>query len=110
MCKKMFQRLTAIGDICREANIETFGFTLDGNEHFDNAEKFIAYWDEISRCQELSEFFQHLLFVEQPIDRKNALSPDTAELFSKLAHQAASGHRRVRQRYQQRAHGTGLRL
>lgn len=64
------RRIAAIIDAHAPAQ---FAFSLDGNEQFHAAVDFIAYWNELVHDRELQDFFQHLLFVEQPFHRNQAL-------------------------------------
>jgi hypothetical protein len=52
-----------------------FAFTLDGNEQFRALDDFRSYWEQLTHAPALQPFFQHLLFVEQPLHRDVALQP-----------------------------------
>lgn len=66
------RRVAAI--ITKLAPVE-FAFSLDGNEQFRTLDQFRTFWEAILRSSDLSVFFQHLLFVEQPWHRDVALHP-----------------------------------
>lgn len=80
---KDIARLIQIAEIINENGLKDFGFTLDGNEQFNNAEEFKEFWLAIAKEPQLEEFFKHLIFVEQPIHRNKAISEDTKEVFNR---------------------------
>lgn len=53
-----------------------FAFTLDGSEQYTEVEPFRWAWEAIVAEPSLREFLGHLLFVEQPLRRDVALSPN----------------------------------
>jgi len=55
-----------------------FSFSLDGNEQFLSSESFHDFWQEITADRGLRDFFRHALFIEQPLNRKVALTPGVA--------------------------------
>jgi L-alanine-DL-glutamate epimerase-like enolase superfamily enzyme len=59
-----------------------YRFTLDGNEQFQSAEVFRAYWQAVSTRPTLKNFLTHLSFIEQPLHRDSALAPEVAAMFS----------------------------
>jgi len=74
------EKVTAIlAEHCRDG----FAFSLDGNEQFKSIEPFRAFWDEASRSGSLRAAFARLLFVEQPLHRDAALTPDVGEAFAR---------------------------
>jgi hypothetical protein len=52
-----------------------FAFSVDGNEQFRSVAEFRSYWEELIGNAHVQKFFQHLLFVEQPLHRDVALNP-----------------------------------
>ncbi|MBZ0257433.1 hypothetical protein K8I31_15305, partial [bacterium] len=72
------QRLMRIASLFDSIPLRDYAFTLDGNEQFKNVETFRDFWESALSYEELSTFFQHLLFVEQPIHRDFALSEEVA--------------------------------
>lgn len=67
------ERLTAIADLLADKCPEDYAFTLDGNEQFRTCRDFEGYWKRLTAVASLQKFWQHLIFVEQPIHRDNAL-------------------------------------
>jgi hypothetical protein len=72
-----FERLQSMQRIITELAPPEFAFTLDGNEQYQNSNDFRAFWELLSADRELEPFMRHLIFVEQPIKREYALSPET---------------------------------
>lgn len=70
------ERLIRIADAISHHAPADFAFTLDGNEQFPSMAAFRAYWEAVRQTHELASFFSHLLFVEQPVHRTNALHQD----------------------------------
>lgn len=66
-------RLKAIADLLVEKCPPDYAFTLDGNECFKTCRDFEEYWKRLIAIDGLGEFWEHLIFVEQPIHRDNAL-------------------------------------
>ena len=56
-------------------------FSLDGNEQFKSVDDFRKHWIRLTDNSTLSSFFQHLLFVEQPLHRDVALEKSVKEGF-----------------------------
>jgi L-alanine-DL-glutamate epimerase-like enolase superfamily enzyme len=75
-------RLEQIARIIQETASSEFRFSLDGNEQFHSVGAFREFWETISRQTHLQPFLGHLLFVEQPLHRDDALQPAVAEFFS----------------------------
>ena len=51
-----------------------FAFSLDGNEQFQSVTAFRDHWNILHAEPELDTFFDHLLFIEQPLHRDGALN------------------------------------
>ena len=79
---KDVKRLTEIATILYENKIYDYGFTLDGNENFEDAEDFVNLWENLRKETTLEELLSHLIFVEQPIKRTTALSEETKKVFT----------------------------
>ena len=75
-------RFQDIARILEEHTDSVYSFSIDGNEQFPSIESFRDYWNSLTSQRDLKPFFQHLLFVEQPLDRKTALSRETGISFS----------------------------
>jgi hypothetical protein len=69
-------RLEAIRSIIAAKVSGDFRFTLDGNETFLDVDTFRAFWDGVRSSSGLTDFFRHLIFVEQPFKREIALSDE----------------------------------
>ena len=69
------RRLRQVADLLEEHVAGDYAFTLDGNEHYTEMEPFRRAWNAILAEPSLHEFLGHLLFVEQPLRRDVALSP-----------------------------------
>ena len=66
-------RLKQIAALLQSNCPKDYAFTLDGNESFQTCRDFEGYWRRLTEIPELESFWEHLLFVEQPIHRDNAL-------------------------------------
>jgi hypothetical protein len=53
-----------------------YAFTLDGNEQYHDVAGFRALWEVLTAEPDLAPFLSRLLFVEQPLHRDVALSPE----------------------------------
>lgn len=67
-------RLRRLADLLERLAPADFAISLDGNELFREPAAFREYWEALQRTGELRSFFNHLLFVEQPLHRDAALS------------------------------------
>ncbi|MBO9607021.1 MAG: hypothetical protein J7639_13765 [Paenibacillaceae bacterium] len=72
-------RLAQIAALFARIGLESFAFTLDGNEQYAAIEPFRMFWEQLSRRQELAAFMKRLLFVEQPVRRDAALQAAAGE-------------------------------
>jgi len=72
------QRLLDIARIMTQRPPESFGFTLDGNEQFEEMGQFNDYWNRLTSINDLQHFMNHLLFVEQPLKRDVALNQEVS--------------------------------
>ena len=60
---------------CIEQHADSdFAFSLDGNEQFQSVTAFRDHWNILHAEPELETFFDHLLFIEQPLHRDVALN------------------------------------
>lgn len=69
-------RLRNIAAVITATAPADFRFSLDGNEQFTTPEHLCAFGQQVYADALLNAFFEHLIFIEQPINRKQALSPD----------------------------------
>ena len=74
------ERLRAVAATVGKAAPANFAFSLDGNEQYKNLDDFAAFWSAIRADSSLRQFFNHLLFIEQPLHRSVALNPAVADL------------------------------
>jgi hypothetical protein len=74
------QRLRAVADLIEEYHDE-YVFSLDANEQYGTIAAFRDQWETLTSDPELAAFFDHLLYVEQPLDREHAFGEEVrAEL------------------------------
>jgi hypothetical protein len=67
------RRIFAI--IAAEVHTPDWRFTLDGNENYKEMASFRRLWETLASDAKLVEPLKHLIFVEQPVHRDVALSP-----------------------------------
>ena len=72
-------RLEAICSIVTTKSSPDFRFTLDGNEQFNDVDTFRDFWNGVRSSPTLTDFFSHLIFVEQPFKRDLALSDEVGQ-------------------------------
>ena len=72
-CAQDRDRLRCVASVLEQDAVRDYAFSLDGNEQFHSLAAFRAFWEELLHDAELRPFFQHLLFVEQPLHRDVAL-------------------------------------
>jgi hypothetical protein len=75
-------RLRQIATILDRECAGDFAFSLDGNERFESAETFRAFWEELASSPGIERFLDRLLFVEQPFLRSFALDESIGEMFA----------------------------
>ncbi|MDH3583917.1 MAG: hypothetical protein OER86_06855 [Phycisphaerae bacterium] len=75
------QDVDRLGRIARllDAHEGNYAFSLDGNEQYRDVAGFRELWSTIESSPELGNFLTHLLFVEQPLHRDVALSPEALD-------------------------------
>jgi len=64
-----------------------YAFSLDGNEQFATVAEFRSHWASLAADTKLVSFFEHLLFVEQPLHRNIALDDSVSDGFEDWADQ-----------------------
>jgi L-alanine-DL-glutamate epimerase-like enolase superfamily enzyme len=72
-------RLTAIAAVL-DRRPEPYHVTLDGNEQYESVEATVELWRAMAAAPALRRLTEAVLFVEQPITRKNALRQDVSPL------------------------------
>jgi len=72
-------RMTELADLFSRY-VPSYHFTLDGNEQFKTIEEFQDFWKRCVSDPRLTEFLSpgHLLFIEQPLHRDEALADHVA--------------------------------
>jgi len=71
-------RLQQIAALLEEHAPADYAFSLDGNEQFQSMAAFRTFWESLQGEASLTDFLQHLLFVEQPLHRDHALADSVA--------------------------------
>ena len=77
------ERLRSVTRVLGETAPQEFAWSLDGNEQFETIEAFREFWQSIQGDAGLRPLLNRLLFVEQPLHRKVALSDEVAAQFSR---------------------------
>ena len=67
-------RLRNVASCIEKHAASNFAFSLDGNEQFQSITAFRHHWEKLRAEPELNSFFDHLLFIEQPLHRDVALN------------------------------------
>ena len=75
-------RLKAIRAVLEEECDAGYAFTVDANEQYGTASEFKRQWETLREDPELATFFEHLMYVEQPLARDEALGGDTTDVFA----------------------------
>ena len=75
------ERLYHVAATIKQHAPDDHAFSLDGNEQFTSVEAFRCHWERLAGDTNLSPFFEHLLFVEQPLHRDIALDDSVADGF-----------------------------
>jgi len=73
-------RLRQLAELIPRLAPADFLFSLDGNEQFKTCADFRAFWQTVAGDGALKPFFAHCLFIEQPINRKEALTDAMMEI------------------------------
>jgi Enolase C-terminal domain-like len=73
------ERLGAIASVL-DRRPEPYHVTLDGNEQYETVEAVLELWRALERTPALRRLTDAILFVEQPIARRTALSRDLGTL------------------------------
>ena len=75
---------------CIEQHADSdFAFSLDGNEQFQSVTAFRDHWNILHAEPELETFFDHLLFIEQPLHRDVALNESLKSEFDQWSDRPA---------------------
>jgi L-alanine-DL-glutamate epimerase-like enolase superfamily enzyme len=71
-------RLAAIAQLLDEALPEKYQVTLDGNEQFPSCDALESWYAAMEFEKDLRNLLGRVIFIEQPIERTSALSPEAA--------------------------------
>jgi hypothetical protein len=74
------ERLARIAKIVTANAPGDYAFSFDGNENFKSPAPFAEFWRDVT--SRVPDFFNHLLFVEQPFHRDIALDDTIGEYFA----------------------------
>ncbi|QLG29544.1 hypothetical protein HUG10_16120 [Halorarum halophilum] len=74
-------RLARIGEVLANLDVDDYLCTVDANEGYDSAEDFKHQWSDHMSEPALRAIFDRLEYVEQPLPRDEAFTPETRELF-----------------------------
>ncbi|MCP3693881.1 MAG: hypothetical protein GY917_16885 [Planctomycetaceae bacterium] len=77
-------RIRAIAGIVERYRGSDYGVTLDGNEQYKEPGELEAFIEAIRSHSDLAAFWNNILVVEQPLDRKIALDPGKTEAVREL--------------------------
>lgn len=75
------ERLARIAALLEAHALPVCAVTLDGNEQYPDVAAFRAFWESLQKERWIPGFLPHLLFVEQPLRREVALSPEVGKAF-----------------------------
>jgi hypothetical protein len=73
-----FPRLQALAALLERETRGQYVVTLDGNENFDDFDRFRDYWEEARARTAVPGFWRRVAVVEQPVHRDRALQDDAA--------------------------------
>lgn len=77
-------RLGAIANLLERAASKDHAVSLDGNEVFKTVADFESWMNAAGESETLRRFWEHVLYIEQPLDRSVALSPEVASELADL--------------------------
>jgi L-alanine-DL-glutamate epimerase-like enolase superfamily enzyme len=72
------ERLARVVSVLEGATGGDYRVTLDGNEQFGDMAALRTFWEELTTGSGTRELARHIEYVEQPLRRDVALSPETA--------------------------------
>jgi hypothetical protein len=70
-------RLARVADVLDRGTGGAYSVTLDGNEQLADVSSLRRFWEELVSSPSTSEFVRRIDYVEQPLPRHLALSPET---------------------------------
>jgi hypothetical protein len=77
------ERVRKVAQVIAKGCGNRYAYTLDGNENFKAVEPYREFWAGLTRDAALRDFLGHVMFVEQPLHRSVALSPEIAGAFAR---------------------------
>lgn len=75
-------RLARIGGLLSDLGVDDYRCTVDANEGYDSATDFRRQWEAHTSDPALADLFDSLAYVEQPLPRDAAFTPETEAMFS----------------------------
>ena len=75
------ERLRRIHALLERSSLDEYAFSLDANEQYESVAEFRRQWETMQADSTLTPFFDHLLYVEQPLPRDEAFSEGTRATF-----------------------------
>jgi hypothetical protein len=75
-------RLERIAETLAELGVTDYRCTVDANETYDSAAEFRRQWEAHVSDPALADLFDRLDYVEQPLPRDAALTPETERVFT----------------------------
>lgn len=75
-------RLAQIDNVLADLGVEEYRCTMDANEGYGSAEEFRRQWRALQSDPDCTDLFDHLAYVEQPLPRDEALTPETRDVFT----------------------------
>jgi hypothetical protein len=75
-------RLARIAETLADLGVSEYRCTVDANEGYDSAAEFRRQWEAHAADPALDGLFDRLAYVEQPLPRDEAFTPETATVFS----------------------------
>lgn len=75
-------RLARIATVLAELGVEEYHCTVDANEGYDSASEFRRHWEAHRSDPTITALFDRLEYVEQPLPRDEAFTPETKRVFS----------------------------
>ena len=75
-------RLARIADALADLGVEEYRCTVDANEGYDCAAEFRRQWESLRAEPDCAGLFDHLAYVEQPLPRDEAFTPETRDVFT----------------------------
>ena len=75
-------RLARIADLLSDLGLSEYRCTVDANEGYDSAGEFKRQWEAHAGDPALATIFERLDYVEQPLARDDAFTPETRAVFT----------------------------